>query len=369
MRWCPGFLAAPYSMNGVNAYFKRVFLAPLFFVIAALVVCSDVNATEVLRVGVLKYGTVNWELEVIKRHSLDRKYGFELEVLELGSPHATVVALQGDRVDVIVSDWVWVNKQKNTQREYGYSPYSSQIGGMVVSPDSGIHSLSDLRGKRIGVSGGPVDKGWLLFRAYSAEKLGVDLAEINDVKYGAPPLLNHLLLNGQLDAVVNYWHYNARLLGEGMRSLVSTEDVLAELGIAQKVPMLGWVFDRHRAENRPKLMNAFFSASFDAKALLANSESEWDAIRPLLKAENDNIFAELKHAYRSGIPEPLTKEDALAIRKIYDILYPSIHPGVAAESDTPAMIRLKNSEPNTRDNNNKFDEGMFWWQYLRHQES
>lgn len=356
-------------MKGVHSYFKRVFLAPLFLVSAALVLCSSVSVAEVLRVGVLKHGTVNWELEVIKRHSLDRKYGFELEVLELGSPHATVVALQGDRVDVIVNDWVWVNKQKNTQREYGYSPYSSQIGGMVVSPDSDIHSLSDLRGKRIGVAGGPVDKGWLLFRAYSKEKLGVDLAEINDVKYGAPPLLNHLLLNGQLDAVVNYWHYNARLVGEGMRSLVSTEDLLSELGIARKVPMLGWVFDRHRAENHPTLMNAFFSASFEAKAILANSDVEWNAIRPLLKADKESIFEALKHAYRSGIPEPLSKSDAQAIRKIYDILYPSINQGVATEADTPAMIRLKNSEPNTRDNNNKFDEGMFWWQYLRHQES
>lgn len=335
----------------------------------SLVSFSSFGAAEVLRVGALKYGTVNWELDVIKRHGLDKKHGFQLEVLELGSPHATVVALQGGRVDLIVNDWVWVNKQKNTQRDYGYSPYSTEIGGMVVAADSGIHSFADLRGKRIGVAGGPVDKGWLLFRAYSKEKLGVDLAEISKVKYAAPPLLNHLLLNGQLDAVINYWHYNARLLGEGMRSLVSTEQLLNALGFDKKVPMLGWVFDRAQAESRRELMNAFFAASFEAKVLLARSDEEWDTIRPLLKATNDQVFVALRDAYRSGIPDALSQEDAQAIRKIYDILYPPLNQGVAAESDTPVMIRAKNSEPSKRNNNNKFDEGMFWWQFLRPQES
>ncbi len=355
----------------IKAIMSRVFsikISVLLFGIA-LISFSSISSAEVLRVGALKYGTVNWELDVIKRHGLDKKHGFQLEVLELGSPHATVVALQGGRVDLIVNDWVWVNKQKNTQRDYGYSPYSTEIGGMVVAADSDIHSLADLRGKRIGVAGGPVDKGWLLFRAYATEKLGVDLADINNVKYAAPPLLNHLLLNGQLDAVINYWHYNARLLGEGMRSLVSTEQLLSALGFDKKVPMLGWVFDRRQAESRPELMNAFFAASFEAKALLTSSDTEWETIRPLLKADNDQVFLALRDAYRAGVPDPLSHDDAAAIRKIYDILYPPMNQGVAAESDTPVMMRVKNSELNKRNNNNKFDEGMFWWQFLRHQES
>ena len=33
-----------------------------------------------MKVGVLKFGTVNWELDVIKAHGLDAKEGFTLEV-------------------------------------------------------------------------------------------------------------------------------------------------------------------------------------------------------------------------------------------------------------------------------------------------
>jgi NitT/TauT family transport system substrate-binding protein len=329
----------------------------------------NVSAAEILRVGALKYGTVNWELEVIKRHNLDRKHGFEMAIVELGSAQATVVALQGGRVDLVVNDWVWVNKQKNSRRDYAYSPYSTAIGGLVVSPEANVHSLMDLRGKRIGVAGGPVDKGWLLFRAYGKKVLGVDLKEVNDIKFASPPLLNHLLLSGELDAVINDWHYNARLIAAGMQTLLSTEELLAVFGIDKKVPMLGWVFDRERAERRPIVMNAFFNASFEAKAILARSDTEWDAIRPLLKADSDAVFSALKAAYRAGIPQPLSRDDALAIRAIYDILYPSSVVGLVGAAGATNMMSTTSTEPNRNDKNKNFDEGMFWWQFMRRQES
>src|SRR3546814_6174859 len=42
-------------------------------------------AAETVRVGVLKYGTVNWEISIIQRHEMDVQHGFHLEVLELAS--------------------------------------------------------------------------------------------------------------------------------------------------------------------------------------------------------------------------------------------------------------------------------------------
>src|SRR3546814_18378586 len=45
-------------------------------------------AAETVRVGVLKYGTVTWEISIIQRHVLDVQHGFHLAVmeLELGRP-------------------------------------------------------------------------------------------------------------------------------------------------------------------------------------------------------------------------------------------------------------------------------------------
>ena len=45
----------------------------------------------VVRIGVLKFGTVNWELDVIRRHGLDRQHGFALEPTELETGHFPMI--------------------------------------------------------------------------------------------------------------------------------------------------------------------------------------------------------------------------------------------------------------------------------------
>jgi NitT/TauT family transport system substrate-binding protein len=85
--------------------FKIIFLTICFLF-------TNLHALEKLKVGVLAFGTVNWELDVLKHNKLDIKNGFELEVVKLASKNATSIALQSGSVDIIVTDWVWVNTQR-----------------------------------------------------------------------------------------------------------------------------------------------------------------------------------------------------------------------------------------------------------------
>ena len=196
-----------------------------------------------VRVGVLKFGTVSWELDVMQVHGLAAREGVEVQAVPLASTSATTVALQGGGVDVIVTDWLWVSRQRAQGRPYTLVPYSLTVGGLMVRPDAGIRQFGDLRGRRLGVAGGPVDKSWLLFRAYARRTLGEDLARLVDPSFGAPPLLNELMLRGDLPAVLNYWQYDARLKAAGMRELVGVAEVLRALGVPESVPLLGWAFD------------------------------------------------------------------------------------------------------------------------------
>src|SRR5690606_9323803 len=129
-----------------------------------------------------------------------------LQVLPLGSKNAVSVALQGGAVDLIVSDWIWVSRQRAAGRPYTFVPYSVATGAVVVRPDAGIEELADLQGRRLGVAGGPVDKSWLLLQAYAHRTLGKDFAASLEPTFAAPPLLNQLLLRRELPAVLNYWH-------------------------------------------------------------------------------------------------------------------------------------------------------------------
>src|SRR3546814_19354921 len=79
-------------------------------------------AAETVRVGVLKYGTVNWEISIIQRHEMDVQHGFQLAVLALASDQATAVALQAGDVDITASHLRWVSRQRHqdkTRRKSG----------------------------------------------------------------------------------------------------------------------------------------------------------------------------------------------------------------------------------------------------------
>ena len=62
----------------------------------------------------------------------------------------------------------------------------------------------------------PLDKNWLLIQALAKRKDGVDLSAANDIFYAAPPLLAAKALSGELDAVLNYWHYARTARGQGV---------------------------------------------------------------------------------------------------------------------------------------------------------
>jgi len=297
----------------------------------------DDATLPVVRVAVLKYGTANWELALIESLGLDRAHGFRLELLQRVSPNASLVALQGGAADVTVSDWLWVARQQAAGRDFRFSPYSSAVGELLVPPDSERRSLADLDGAELGVAGGAEDKSWILFQAYARQE-GIDLATAARPRYAAPPLLNGLAATGQLDAVLTYWHYAARLKAEGFRPLLSLDEVLDRLGVEADLPMLGWVFAGAWAEAKPQLVNAFLQASRAAKQRLLDDDDAWAAVEPLMKADSAAVFDELQAGYRAGVPLAFGEPEIEAIRRVAAIVAASRRAGTAPDTLPAAMF-------------------------------
>ena len=272
-----------------------------------------------VKVGALKFGTVNWELETIKENGLDKKHGFSLEVTPLGGKGASNVAIQGGAVDVIVSDWIWVARQRHEGRKYTLFPYSLAVGSVMV-PADGAKGLEELAGKKLGVAGGPVDKTWLLLRAYSQKTMGKDLADMLEPQFAAPPLLNQLALKGELDGVVNFWHFAAKLQAAGMQSLIDMPTLLKALGVERDIPLIGWVFNEEWAAEHKELVSGFLQASREAKDLLLSSDEEWDKRRPMMKAKDDKVFVALRDAFREGVPRCFGQQEIDASAQTFRIL-------------------------------------------------
>ena len=89
-------------------------LACVAFLYAA---SSVANTLPDLKLAALKFGTVKWELQTIKRLELDKKNGFNLEVVDVAGKQASALSIQNDAVDVIVTDWIWVANQRSEGKD------------------------------------------------------------------------------------------------------------------------------------------------------------------------------------------------------------------------------------------------------------
>ena len=277
-------------------------------------------AQEKLRVGVLAYGTVNWELDVLKHNNLDKKNNFELEIVELASKNAQIIALQAKDVDVIVNDWIWVNAQRASGKDFTFYPYSKASGTLMVNEKSNIKSLADLKGKELGIGGGNFDKTWLLLRAYTKNRYKFDLKDMVNPVFASSPIIYKKMEDGSLEAAINFWHMNAKLEAKNIKPLIEIKDVYKELGINEEVSFVGWTFNRGFASQKKELINSFLEASYESKKILNENEQEWNRIRRLMDVNNDKDFEALKNGYRAGIIKDFNSKDLVDLRKVFKIL-------------------------------------------------
>jgi NitT/TauT family transport system substrate-binding protein len=300
--------------------------ARVLFVLALLLMpmlgAIGANAGELpaVRVGVLKFGTVNWELDVMRRHDFDRANGFVIEPLELAGKDGAAVALQGGAVDVILTDWLWVARRRALGGDFTFVPHSHATGALMVRKGDAIKSLADLRGRKIGVAGGPVDKSWLVLRAYATKTAGLDLTQEAQPVFAAPPLLNETLKKGDVSAAINFWQYNARLPAGQFVEILRVEDALPALGLSRETPLLGWVFSERWAAANPTLARGFIAAAKAAREQLATSIEEWQKIAPLTQAEDPEVLARLREGYRRGIARGEPGDVSGTAQRLLDLL-------------------------------------------------
>lgn len=283
---------------------------------------TSLSAAEqaVVRVGILQYGTVSWELEVMQKLGLAEREGIRIEITPLALKDAANVAIQGGAVDVIANDWIWVSRQRSEGRDFSFVPYSQAVGSIMVRPDAGIHRFEDLRGKRLGIAGGAVDKSWLLLRAYARRTVDEDAASFVKPDFAAPPLLNQLMLSGELPAVLNFWHFGARLKAAGMVEILDMKQILAGIGEHSELPLVGWVFTEQWANANRAALDGFLRASAAAKQAMLESDEIWGHLRPMMKVDDDETFHALRDGFRAGIPRIPAAEAEQIAGRIFGLL-------------------------------------------------
>jgi NitT/TauT family transport system substrate-binding protein len=285
--------------------------------------------------GVLAFGTVQWVASTIQRNGLDRAHGFTLVANPLANGAGAKVALLGDAADIIVSDWLFAGTGRAQGLGLSFAAFSAATGAVVPGRDVQLHTLGDLAHRRLGVAGGPYDKSWMIVRAAAQRQQGIDLARAADVVYAAPPLLSARLEQGGLDAVLTYWNFAAALEVADLRPLITVSACAEALGLPAHPPLVGYVFKQAWAERNRPLIDGFLGASAAAEDLLARSDAAWDAIRPLMHADDDRLFMRLRDGFRAGIVHANPAAEAVEANRLFAILHQ-----LGGEAATGGLDRL-----------------------------
>jgi NitT/TauT family transport system substrate-binding protein len=282
----------------------------IFLTLCLLVGATPALAGETLRIGLQKTGTFAWQLDVIRRHGLAARAGLDLKISEYASPDAGKLALNGGSVDLAVVDWLWVARSRALGAKLLFYPYSSAVGSIMVRDNSPLRKIGDLKGRVLAIAGGPLDKSWLIVQA-AAMRQGIDLKREAILEYGAPPLIFQKLLQGEAEASLNYWNFGARLEAQGYRRLLDVRDAEVALGLEQPVALIGYAFSEDFAASHKRTIDRFIAAAQSADDIMLRSDEEWDALRPLMSAEDEWTFKAYRDRTRDGIPQrPVTAEEA-----------------------------------------------------------
>jgi NitT/TauT family transport system substrate-binding protein len=280
----------------------------LFVILCLVMGAPPALARDTLRIGMQTTGTFAWQLDVIRRHGLDA--GLDLQVSEYASPDAGKLALNSGTVDVAVVDWLWAARARALGARLQFYPYSSAVGAVMVRGDSPLRTLDDLKGKVLAVAGGPLDKSWLIVQA-AALRQGINLKREATLQYGAPPLIFQKLQQGEAEAGLNFWNFCARLEAQGYRRLLDVRDAQAALGLKEPVAMVGYAFTEEFVARHRSTIDRFLAAAQRADDIMLRSDAEWDALRPLMNAEDEWTFKAYRDRTREGIPRrPVAAEEA-----------------------------------------------------------
>lgn len=307
----------------------------MIFLLLSLLLSTNSLAEEktIIRIGVQAGGTVEWELPVLQEALKSKSADFELEIKHVANVKDGKAALQSGAVDIIVSDWIWVSSLREKGDDFTFYPYADTSGALVVPSDRGIHSLSDLKGKRLGIAGGELDKNWLLLQALASQQQEIDIDSTVEKVFSTPPLINEQIKQGRIDAALTYWHFAARLEADGYRTIIDGRSILQGLGIQEAVANLGYVFKQSWADQHSQSLKQFFDAGKQARQTLCSTDAAWQKIRPLTKVEDDLTQKHLRQSYCAGNIEHWGEAEQKAAAKVYVLLHKQSKQALTGKSE------------------------------------
>jgi NitT/TauT family transport system substrate-binding protein len=299
-----------------------IFGVIILVVIGALIFFNNYNKLEDVTVKIAYLPATNslpLALAIEKGYFNDS--GIKVEAIKFDAPNQIVDAMMQDKVAFIgqavtavgaIADY----KNPGKMKMFSFSGGTKQIPNenLLVSVNSTISSISDLRGKKLGILAGSIQ--WKMIAKDILAKNGLDMDKDLTIVELATGLQVQALASGQVDALLALEPIPTIAVNQGVAKIIVVGP--AEQFIADPFyPGAGWVNTKFAKEN-PKVTKEVIAILDKAmKEVETNPEDSRKYLKGYTPLTDELITKVPLNVFQSC--EDLTLEDKQALQSFLDI--------------------------------------------------
>jgi NitT/TauT family transport system substrate-binding protein len=255
--------------------FARLLAGALLVVLGPSGATAQPPGAARIRVGVID-GMQLLPMYIVQTRGIAEKYQLQIEQVKAAGPQGLHTILQAGAVQAGFAGWVTIavlrsqgHKLTNVYSLYGFT------NDVMVPTDSPLKSFGDLKGKRVGVFGGPNAASSWLFRLLALKFFGFDPTKESKVHYGAPPLLLGMLEKGELDALMSLDPQIVQMLETGRFRSIGNLGEIWRSRTGQDPMLVAVTVDETWAKQNPAVVKRFVAAIKEAIEYLRAHREVW----------------------------------------------------------------------------------------------
>ncbi|MDR2446095.1 MAG: ABC transporter substrate-binding protein [Treponema sp.] len=299
-------------MNLVSTMAARFFaLSLLVSAVSSPIFASPVKDASVpLRVGIMTDAD-SMPIMLARDEGLFEKEGVAVELMVFSNPQERDAALQAGKIDGAVSDLLAAAFFTAGGFDVKITSLTDGRYGIAASSSSGVASIADLQGKKIGLSTNTIIQYTV---DAQLKKAGIPSDSYEPVSIPRMPVRMEMLLNGQIDAASLPEPLLAAAVAQGATLLSTTDTIGVDAGIM--------LFLTKTLDTRLEDIQKFYRA-YTAAAQRINADP--DAYREYL-VEKASFPLAVKDAYQfvryrsPALPDEAQIEQAFAWLKERNLL-------------------------------------------------
>jgi NitT/TauT family transport system substrate-binding protein len=262
------------------------------------------EASAPLRLGIMPDAD-SLPLMLARDEGLFEREGLRAELINFSNPQERDAAIQAGKVDGVISDLLAAAFLAAGGFDFKVSSVTDGRYGIVASPRSGIKSLGELRGKRIGLSANTIIQYTVDAQLAAA---GVSMNEYEAVAVPRMPLRLEMVLEGQIEAASLPEPLLTAAAAQGAVLLSTTDATGIDAGVL--------LFSKKTLDARLDSVKALYRAYYQAASMI---NANPDAYRNYL-VEKAAFPLAVKDAYRFVSYRKPSLPDASQIQRALDWL-------------------------------------------------